>query len=66
MAKEFDDKVIDRRVVQRNIKNGVLSSKDHERYLKSIEDDADGAVSVSTSLGSSGQTPRDAESDEET
>ena len=66
MAKEFDDKVIDRRVVQRNIKNGVISSKDHERYLKSLEDDADGAVSVATSLGSSGQTPRDAESDEET
>lgn len=66
MAKEFDDKLVDRRIVGRNIKAGLITSKDHERYLKSLEDDGDSAVSVATSLGSSGQTPRDAESDEET
>ena len=66
MAKEFDDKLIDRRVVARNIKAGSLTSKDHERYLKSLDDDGANAKNVDTHLGSSGQTPRDAESDEET
>jgi hypothetical protein len=65
MAKEFDEKLYDRRIVNRNIKNAVISSKDHERYLKSLEDDASNAVSVATHLGSSGQTPRDAEGDDE-
>ena len=65
MAKEFDEKIYDRRVVGKNIKAGVITPKDKERYLKSLEDDGANAVSVSTSLGSSGQTPRTAEVDEE-
>ena len=65
MAKEFDDKIYDRRVVGKNIKAGVITPKDHERYLKSLEDDASSALSVTTTLGSSGQTPRTAEVDEE-
>lgn len=65
MAKEFDERLYDRRVVQKNIKAGIISAKDYERYLKSLEDDEDNADVIGVALGSSGQTPRDAEADEE-
>jgi len=65
MAKEFDEKLYDRRVIQKNIKAGIVGAKDYERYLKSLDDDKDTAAVVQVSLGSSGQTPRDADSDEE-
>ena len=64
-SKEFDERLYDRRVVQKNIKAGIISSKDYERYLKSLDDDRDGAKSIDASLGSSGQTPRDADADED-
>ena len=65
MAKEFDEKLYDLRVVAKNIKSGLISAKDHEKYLKAVGDVADNAVNVETTLGSSGQTPRTAEIDEE-
>ncbi len=36
----MQDKNYDKRVVKRNIKKGVFTSKDHEKYLKSLEDSA--------------------------
>ncbi len=64
-TKEFDERLYDRRVVQRNIKLGLVAAKDYERFLKSLEDDEDASETVDTTLGSSGQTPRSAEQDEE-
>lgn len=66
MAKsEFDETLFDRRVVEKNIRAGLITQKDYERYLKSLEDDEDNSIEVNTVLGSSGQTPRTADSDEE-
>ena len=63
-SKEFDEHLYDRRVVQKNIKSGLVTLKDYERYLKSLDDDEDGSASIVATLGSSGQTPRDADADE--
>ena len=65
MAKEFDEKLYDRRVVEKNIRNGVISQKDHEKFLKSLDDDSDNAEDVVVTMASSGQTPKGSESDEE-
>ena len=66
MAKtEFDEILYDRRIVHRNIKDGVISPKDYERYLKSLEDDEDNAVVIETTSDSSGQTPRSSEDADE-
>ena len=67
MAKsEFDESLFDLRVVEKNLRSGLISRKDYEKYLKSVEDDADNALEVDTFLDSSGYTPRSADSDEET
>lgn len=66
MAKsEFDERLFDLRVVEKNIRSGVISRKDYEKYLKSLEDDDDNAIDVATVLDSSGYTPRSADADEE-
>lgn len=36
----MQDKNYDKRVIKRNIKKGVFTSKDHEKYLKGLEDSA--------------------------
>jgi len=41
MAKEITDFLVDKRIVDRNIEKGLLSQKEHEKYLKSL-DDAEG------------------------
>ena len=67
MAKsEFDERLFDRRVVEKNLRAGLITQKDYERFLKSLDDDAENAMEVDTVLDSSGQTPRTADSDEET
>lgn len=66
MAKsEFDERLFDLRVVEKNIRSGVITRKDYEKYLKSLDDDDDNAVEVATILDSSGYTPRSADEDEE-
>lgn len=66
MAKsEFDERLFDLRVVEKNLRSGLISRKDYDKYLKSIEDDEDNALEVDTYLDSSGYTPRSADSDEE-
>lgn len=32
------DKLYDKRILERNIRKGMLTRKDHERYLKELED----------------------------
>lgn len=66
MAKsEFDERLFDSRVVEKNIRAGVISRKDYEKYLKSLDDDGDNALDIDTQLDSSGYTPRSADTDEE-
>ena len=65
MAKEIANPLFDRRVVERNIRNGIVDRKEYERWLKSLDDDGSNALTVTTALGSSGQTPKGSESDEE-
>jgi hypothetical protein len=37
-------RLFDRRTVERNIKKGLISRKDYEKHLKSLEDTADKGV----------------------
>ncbi len=37
-------RLFDKRTVERNIKKGLVSRKDYEKYLKSLEDTADKGV----------------------
>jgi hypothetical protein len=47
MARDVDPKaarLFDRRTVERNIKKGLITRKDHEKYLKTLDDVADKGV----------------------
>ena len=44
------DKIFDSRVVERNIKAGVISREDYEKYLSSLEDCADLADETETQM----------------
>ncbi|TMA26948.1 MAG: hypothetical protein E6J78_11960 [Deltaproteobacteria bacterium] len=46
---------IDRRVVERYIKKGLLDEKEYARYLKSLDDMAEKAGSVETEFTSVGE-----------
>ena len=43
---EPENKHVDRRVAQRYLRKGVVDEKDYEKYLKSLPDLADQAVTV--------------------
>jgi pantothenate kinase len=43
---DIENKLVDKRVAQRYLRNGQLAEKDHERYLKTLKDLADDAVPV--------------------
>jgi hypothetical protein len=46
---------LDRRVVERYIKKGLLDEKEYARYLKSLDDMAEKAGSVETEFNSVGE-----------
>jgi hypothetical protein len=46
---------LDRRVVERYIKKGLLDEKEYARYLKSLDDMAEEAGSVETEFSSVGE-----------
>ncbi len=46
---------LDRRVVERYIKKGLLDEKEYQRYLKSLDDLAEKAGSVETEFTSVGE-----------
>jgi hypothetical protein len=52
---EIPIRYLDRRVVDRYVKKGLLDEKDYQRYLKSLEDLADRAGSVETEFTSLGE-----------
>ncbi len=50
--KEIPLRYLDRRVVERYIKRGLLDEKEYQRHLKSLEDTAEKAGSVETEFTS--------------
>jgi len=40
MAKKIDEHVYDVRTVERHVRSGLISKKDYEKFLASIEDSA--------------------------
>ncbi len=50
MADTLDNKLVDQRVVRRNVRKGLVDEKDYERYLKSLPDVADQAVPVESEV----------------
>jgi hypothetical protein len=53
MSQEIPTKIIDRRTVARYLARGILPERDYEKYLKSLPDLADEAVTVTTELAPS-------------
>jgi hypothetical protein len=41
MSKDFDEKKFDTRVIERQLKKGLLSRKDYDAYLKQLPNDED-------------------------
>jgi hypothetical protein len=52
---EIPIRYLDRRVVERYVKKGLLDEKDYQRYLKSLDDLAEKAGSVETEFTSVGE-----------
>ena len=50
--KEIPARYLDRRVVERYIKRGILDEKEYARHLKALQDLADSAGSVETEFSS--------------
>ena len=50
--KDIPVRYLDRRVVERYLKRGLLDEKEYHRYLKSLEDLAEKAGSVETEFTS--------------
>jgi hypothetical protein len=50
MSETFETKVIDRRVVKRYVRKGVVDEKDYAAYLKALPDLADQAVPVEAAM----------------
>jgi len=50
MADSIDPKMLDKRIVLRFIKKGVLAEKDFERHLKSLPDLTDKAAAVEATI----------------
>ncbi len=50
MADTSENKVVDRRVVQRYLRKGLLDEKDYEQYLKKLPDVGDQAIPVESEI----------------
>ena len=50
MHEPLENKIIDKRVVRRNVRKGLLDEKDLEKYLKALPDVADQAVPVESEV----------------
>ncbi len=50
MADQFENKQIDKRVVHRYLKKGIVDEKDYERHVKSLPDLAEQAMPVEASI----------------
>jgi len=50
MADTLENKLVDRRVVQRYLRKGIVDEKDYEQYLKKLRDVGDLAVPVESEI----------------
>ncbi len=50
MADQFENKQIDKRVVHRYLRKGIVDEKEFERHTKSLPDLADEAMPVEASI----------------
>jgi hypothetical protein len=50
MHEPLENKIIDKRVVRRNVRKGLLDEKDFDRHIKSLPDVADQAVPVESEV----------------
>ena len=50
MAKKIDEHVYDVRTVERHVRSGLISKKDYEKFLASIEDSASQAAESDTRM----------------
>jgi hypothetical protein len=50
MAETFETKLIDRRVVKRYVRKGIVDEKDYAAWLKSLPDLADQALPVESAM----------------
>jgi hypothetical protein len=50
MADQIENKHVDKRVVQRYVRKGIVEEKDLERHMKSLPDLAEQAVPVEASI----------------
>jgi hypothetical protein len=50
MPDTLENKIIDKRVVRRNFRKGLLDEKEFDRHIKSLPDVADQAVPVESEV----------------
>lgn len=50
MPDTLENKIIDKRVVRRNVRKGLLDERDFDRHIKSLPDVADQAVPVESEV----------------
>jgi hypothetical protein len=50
MHEPLENKIIDKRVVRRNVRKGLLDEKDFDRHIKALPDVADQAVPVESEV----------------
>lgn len=47
MAKNVDDRLFDSRVVEKNISKNLITRKDYEKYLDSLQDESKNCEEIS-------------------
>jgi hypothetical protein len=62
MTETFDNKVLDRRVVKRYVRKGIVDEKDYAAYLKALPDLANDALPVESAMD--GELNEDADDEE--
>jgi hypothetical protein len=50
MADQFENKQIDKRVVHRYLRKGIVDDKDYDKHVKSLPDLADQAMPIEASI----------------
>jgi hypothetical protein len=50
MSEEFENRTVDKRVVHRYVRKGIVDEKDFEKHIKSLPDLADKAAPVEASI----------------
>ena len=54
MSDQFENKLVDKRVIQRYIEKGRVGEKDYEQYLKKLPDLTDQAAAVESEIEEEG------------